>query len=345
MKSMIHLRAIVFALLVTSLATPSVAVAETLIKLAHPNRNDPFDNSTGAMAVVFKSTLETNSGGEIRVDIYPEGQLGKDADVVKLVSDGIIQSAISSTVGVERIYPLLGVLDLPFAFPSIAAAYTVLDGPFGQRLSADIARKTGLHVLGFGDSGGFFAITNSKRPIRSPTDMAGLKIRTMGVETHNVIVQSLGADAVPLAFSELYGALKTGTVDGEINPIPVIRFAQLDQVQKYLTATRLIVAPYVWVMNGKFWNDLSALDKALVDDAARSAIIANRGLNRIIEASERGLPALKQRMDIYVPTPAEVRAFRQAADPAVRAYIEKTFGAEGTELLNSLSAAIEDASR
>jgi TRAP-type C4-dicarboxylate transport system substrate-binding protein len=262
--------------------------------------------------------------------------------VVKLVGDGIIQSAISSTVGVERIYPLLGVLDLPFVFPSIATTYAVLDGPFGQRLSADITRKTGLHVLGFGDSGGFFAITNSKRPIKSPADMAGLKIRTMGLETHNVIVRSLGADAVPLAFSELYGALKTGAVDGEINPVPVIRFAQLDQVQKYLTATRLIIAPYVWVMNGRFWDDLSARDKALIDDAARAAIIANRGFNRLIEASERGLPALKQHMDVYVPTAAELNAFREAAEPAVRAYIEKTFGHEGTDLLESLLAAIQD---
>ena len=283
----IQLRAAVIALLAALFAIPNVAGADAVIKLAHPNRNDPFDNSTAAMAVVFKNVLETNSGGEIRVDIYPEGQLGKDTDVVKLVANDIIQSAISSTVGVERIYPLLGVLDLPFVFPSIATTYAVLDGPFGQRLSADIARKTGLHVLGFGDSGGFFAITNSKRPIKSPADMAGLKIRTMGLETHNVIVRSLGADAVPLAFSELYAALKTGAVDGEINPVPVIRFAQLDQVQKYLTATRLVIAPYVWVMNGKFWDGLSAHDKELVDDAARAAIIANRG----VQSHPRGVGA------------------------------------------------------
>jgi tripartite ATP-independent transporter DctP family solute receptor len=333
------------ALLIAVSTISGHAVAETLIKLAHPNRNDPFDNSTAAMAVVFKNVLETNSAGAIRVDIYPEGQLGKDMDVVMLVQDGVIQSVISSTVGVERIYPLLGVLDLPFAFPSIATTYAVLDGPFGQRLSADITRKTGLHVVGFGDSGGFFGITNSKHPIQSPADMAGLKIRTMGLETHNVIVRSLGAEAVPLAFSELYGALKTGTVDGQINPVPVIRFAQLDQVQKYLTATRLVFAPYVWVMNGAFWNDLGSQDKALVDDAARAAIVANRGFNRILEASDRGLPALKQRMDVYLPSAIELNAFRRASEPAIRAYIDKIFGREGSELLDSLSGAIEEAAK
>jgi TRAP-type C4-dicarboxylate transport system substrate-binding protein len=233
---MTRCKSLAIAFLILLFGIPDHASAEKLIKIARPNRNDPFDNGTAAIAVVFKNVLETSSGSEMRVDIYPEGQIGNDTDVVKLVNDGIIQSAFSSTVGVERIYPLLGVLGLPFAFPTIATTYTVLDGPFGQRLSADISRKTSLRVFGFGDSGGFFAITNSKHPIRSPTDMSGLKIRTMGLETHNVIVRSLGADAVPMPFGELYGALKTGTVDGEINPVPMVRFAQLDQVQKYLTA-------------------------------------------------------------------------------------------------------------
>jgi TRAP-type C4-dicarboxylate transport system substrate-binding protein len=85
----LQLRAPVIALLAAVFAMP-YAAADTVIKLAHPNRNDSFDNSTAAMAVVFKSVLETNSGGEIRVDIYPEGQLGKDTDVVKLVANDII---------------------------------------------------------------------------------------------------------------------------------------------------------------------------------------------------------------------------------------------------------------
>ena len=76
---------------------------------------------------------------------------------------------------------MIGVLDVPFAYPNIAATYEVFDGPFGQKLAADITKKTGLEVLGFGDSGGFFAFTNSKRPIKSPEDMKGLKIRTMGL--------------------------------------------------------------------------------------------------------------------------------------------------------------------
>lgn len=317
------------------------ASAEQLIKIAHPNRNDPLDNGTAAMAVVFKNQVEANSGGDIRVDIYPEGQLGKDSEVIKLVKDGVIQSAISTVAGIARIYPLIGILDLPFAYPSIASTYEVLDGPFGQRLSADITRKTGLHVLSYGDSGGFFAITNSRRVIKSPTDMMGLRIRTMGLETHNIIIRSLGGEPINIAFSELYSALQTGVVDGQMNPIPIIRFGQLDQVQKYITVTRLIFAPYVWVMNVEFWNKLSEEQRALVDDASHSAIVADRGLNRIIEASDRGLPSLKQRMDVYVPSQTELVQFREAAEPAVKEYIQKTFGSEGAELQDALVAAIE----
>lgn len=321
----------------------SAVPAEQLIKMAHPNRNDPFDNGTAAMAVVFKNQVEANSGGDIRVDIYPEGQLGRDAEVIMLVKEGVIQSAISTLAGFARNYPLIGVLDQPFAYPSIASTYEVLDGEFGQRLSADIKHKTGVHVLGYGDSGGFFAITNSRRAIKSLADMRGLKIRTLGLETHNIIIRSLGGEPIAIAFSELYSALQAGVVDGQMNPVPIIRFAQLDQVQKYITVTRLIFAPYIWVMNVEFWNKLSEQQRALVDDAAYSAIVANRGLNRIIEASDRGLPSLKQRMDVYVPSEMELKAFREAAQPAVREYIEKALGSEGAKLQDALLAAIEQA--
>jgi hypothetical protein len=96
-------------------------------------------------------------------------------------------------------------------------------------------------------------------------------------------------------------------------------------------------------MNGRFWDDLRPDEKALPIDAARAAITANRGLNPIIEASDRGLPALKQRMEVYIPTAAELMAFRQASEPTVKAYIQNSFRAEGSELLDALSAGIEAA--
>jgi tripartite ATP-independent transporter DctP family solute receptor len=326
------------------LASPSTAFAEKVIKLHHLNNDDPFDNSTGAMATVFKSLVEAGTNGSVKVQTFPNGQLGKDAEVVQQIKGGLVQSGIHSVGGFASVYPMIGVLDVPFAFPNISTTYKVFDGPFGDRLAGDIEEKTGLKVLGFGDSGGFFAFTNSKRPVKSPKDMDGLKIRTMGLETHKRLVGALGGQPVAIAWSEVYTALQTGVADGQMNPVPIIAFAKFDEVQKYLTLSGHLFAPYVWTINKKFWDSLSDHERGVIEYAARSAIVAGRGIARAIEASERGLPALAKEMEIYTPTPEEKAQFRDAALPEVKSYIVETWGSEGEELLNAYLEAIEAAS-
>ncbi len=324
-------------------AVPVQALAAKTLKLAHLNNEDPFDNATGAMAAVFKSLVEAGTNGSVEVQVFPSGQLGKDKEVLQQVKGGIVQSTIATSGGMASIYPLIGVLDIPFAFPNISATYKVLDGSFGDKLAADINAKTGLKVLGFGDSGGFFAFTNSKRPVKSPADMKGLKIRTMGLETHKTLVSSIGGQPVSLPWAEVYTSLQTGVADGQMNPVPIIKFAKFDEVQKYLTLSGHLFAPYPWVINQKFYDSLSKQEQDVVNYAAKSAIVAGRGISRIIEASERGLPALAQKMEIYSPTPEEKAMFREAAVPAVKAYIVESLGKEGEEMLNAFLAAVEAA--
>ncbi len=324
-------------------AVPVQVLAAKTLKLAHLNNEDPFDNATGAMAAVFKSLVEAGTNGSVEVQVFPSGQLGKDKEVLQQVKGGIVQSTIATSGGMASIYPLIGVLDIPFAFPNISATYKVLDGSFGDKLAADINAKTGLKVLGFGDSGGFFAFTNSKRPVKSPADMKGLKIRTMGLETHKTLVSSIGGQPVSLPWAEVYTSLQTGVADGQMNPVPIIKFAKFDEVQKYLTLSGHLFAPYPWVINQKFYDSLSKQEQDVVNYAAKSAIVAGRGISRIIEASERGLPALAQKMEIYSPTPEEKAMFREAAVPAVKAYIVESLGKEGEEMLNAFLAAVEAA--
>lgn len=335
--------AVLFSLFLALTSASDALATDRLIKLAHPNRNDPQDNATGAMAVVFKRLVEAGSKGAIHVDIYPEGQVGQDDAAVALVRKGVIESAISSEGGIAQGYPLITVVDVPFAYPTINSTYAVFDGPFGLHLGEDISRVTGLHVLGFGDSGGFFALTNSVRQIRSPADVAGLKIRTMGLESHRVFVRSLGAEPASIAWGEVYTALQTGVADGQMNPISVIQFGRLDEVQKYLTLTNHLFAPYVWVMNGDFWRELSPQEQGLVGEAAHSAIAAGRKLNRFIESSDRGLPALQQRMNVYAPDEAQIAAFRAVSQAAVEGYIAKTFGSDGAALMHQFLDAVRSA--
>lgn len=324
-------------------AVPAPAEAAKSLKLAHLNNEDPFDNATGAMAAVFKNLVEAGTNGSVKVEIFPSGQLGKDSEVLQQVKAGVVQSTIATSGGMASIYPLIGVLDIPFAFPNISATYAVFDGPFGDKMAADINAKTGLKVLGFGDSGGFFAFSNSKRPIKTPADMKGLKIRTMGLQTHKTLVSSLGGQPVSLPWAEVYTSLQTGVADGQMNPIPIIKFAKFDEVQKYLTLSGHLFAPYPWVINQKFYDSLSQEEQEVVNYAAKSAIVAGRGISRIIEASDRGLPALAQKMEIYSPTPEEKAMFREAAAPAVKQYVIESLGKEGEEMLNAFLAAVDAA--
>jgi tripartite ATP-independent transporter DctP family solute receptor len=330
------------AALVLMLAGP--AMAGKVIKLHHLNKNGAFDNPSGAAVVVFKNLVEAGTNGEITVEIFPNGQLGKDAEVVQQVKSGIIQLGVHSVGAVGSVYPMISVLDIPFAFPNIAATYAVLDGPFGQKMCEDIYAKTGLKALGFSDSGGFFQFTNSKRPIKTIDDMKGLKIRTMGLDTHKLIISSLGGQPAAIAWSEVYTALQTGVADGQMNPIPIVEFAKLYEVQKYLTISNHLFAPHVWLMNADFYNSLTPAEAKVVEAAAKAAIVTSRGIANSIEASERGLPFLKDKLEVYALPEAEKVRFRDAALPAVRQYIEEKFGDEGKKMLEDFLAAIEQAS-
>ena len=327
--------------LMAMVATSGTAFAAKTIKLHHLNKDDPFDNPTGAMATVFKSLVEAGTNGSVMVQTFPSGQLGKDKDAVQQVKGGVIQSGIHSVGGFASVYPLIGILDIPFAFPNISKTYEVFDGPFGAKLAGDIEEKTGLHVLGFGDSGGFFHITNSKRPIHTPADMDGIKIRTMGLDTHKAIITAMGGQPAAISWSEVYTAMQTGVAYGQMNPIPIIAFAKFQEVQKYLTLTGHIFAPYVWAINNDFWNSLSDSEKEVVSYAAQSAIVAGRGMGRVIEASDRGLVELSKTMEVNTLTTEEKQAFKEAAVPEVKKLIVEKFGADGEELLNAFLEAVK----
>jgi len=323
----------------------SPALAEKVLKLSHLNPADPFNNNSGAMTAVFKSLVEAGTNGSVTVQLFSDGQLGKDNEVIEQTKNGVIQSNISSSGGVAQHYPLIGVFDLPFAFPNISVVHDVMDvnSSFGKKLAADIQKKTGLKVLGLLDSGGYFAISNSKRPIKTMADMKGLRIRTMTLPTHEAIISSLGGKPTPLPWPEVYTALQTGVADGQMNPVPIIAFAKFDEVQKYLTLTQHIITPYVWFINAKFYDGLTADEKEVVDYAAKAAIVAGRGISRIIEASSRGLPHLGKKMKVNSVSAAELKKFAAASQPAVKKLIGEKFGAEGVDMLAAMEAAIKAA--
>lgn len=238
-------------------------------------------------------------------------------------------------------YPMIGVFDVPFAFPNIHAAEEVIDinSDFGQKLATDIHAKTGLKVLGLLDSGGFFEFTNSKKPIATIEDMKGLRIRTMTLPTHETIISSLGGQPTALPWAEVYTSLQTNVADGQMNPVPIIAFAKFEEVQKYLSITNHLITPYVWFINQDFYNSLSDEEKGIVDWASAVAVEAGRGISRIIEST--AMPKLAEKMEVNALTAEQLDKFAAAAQPAVQALIEENFGDEGKALLESMRASID----
>lgn len=330
---------VVFVLVV--LGTTALYAAPKVIKLAHLNAQTPFDVGTAAVAAVFKNELEARTGGAITVEIYPSGTLGNERETMEQVKAGITQSYIASIGGVAPFYPLIDITSMPFAYSSYEIGCALYDGPFGKEFAEDIRQKTGMRVLGFVPQG-FFQFTNSKHPIKSPEDMKGLKMRTMNNPLHMDFMNSLGAAATPVAWAEIYTALQTGVVDGQHNPITVINLGKLYEVQKYVTLSNHMAGLYVWVINDAWFEALGPEQKVAVKGAAESAVIAGRGIDRLIVATEKGLPTIAEKMEVYTPTAEELTKFRELAIPAAKAFFAKSLGEEGTAWIEKYLAAIED---
>ncbi len=314
-------------------------MAPTPIYLAHLNANTAA-TPTGAMALAFARDIAERSGGRLKVETFPEGQLGRDEDVLGLVSRGVIQSAIVSVGGISRIYPRIAVLDDPFAFRRLDDAYRVFDGSFGRDLATDIERATGLKVLGFGDTGGLFVLTNNRRPIHRPADLEGLRVRTMAVESHQRFIAGLGGEPVPMAWRDLYGALLNEVVDGQMNPVSIIRAGRLERVQTFLTVTNHFYTPYVWVANAGFLNALPAGDRRDVAEAARAGVAASRAL--AAEGGDR-LDGLDHDLRITRLSETGLAAFRAKTRPVMEDFVRDRLGGDGLALLDAFRRAAKEA--
>ncbi len=334
---------LITGLAVVATMTAGAVSAESVIRFGHDNKTDPFENPAHACTAVFSNLVEADTNGSVTVEVFGSNQLGSAAEHVQQLQDGIIQATLTSTGALASYYPRIDVLNLPFAFTGNASTYTVFDGPFGEALKADIETELpGVVVLGFPDTGGFFAVTNSKRPIADLADFEGIRVRTMTLPSHQTIMQSLGAEAYPLAWGEVYSGLQTGVIDGQMNPVPIISFANFAEVQQYMTLTNHLFSPYTFMMNRDFYEGLTDAERATVHTAAENCVVASRGLSRIIEASDRGLAGLMDDIEVTALTAEQRAAMANAAQPAFEAHVNENLD-EGAKALLALFKAEVDA--
>jgi len=214
---------------------PGVATAEvTTLKLAHVVS---VDGAYHLGAQEFGRLVALKTQGQILIDIYPSGRKGDgEREILSAMQKGKIDLVVISTGPVGAIVPRMRVCDLPYLFRNTAHADRVLDGRIGAMLMEDL-RGAGIRGIAFWENG-FRHLTNSRRAVVTPEDVRGLTIRTMENEIHQAFWRQLGAKAVPMPWGKVYRALKNKTVDGQENPIAIVRTEKIYKVNRYLTLTR-----------------------------------------------------------------------------------------------------------
>jgi tripartite ATP-independent transporter DctP family solute receptor len=230
--------------------------------------NSQLQNPQQIGADIFREKLMALPNKRFVVDERVGNALGSENTIIAATRSGAVDVAVLSGGVTSGSVPDMSVFDIPFLFRDVAHAKAVMQGPIGAKVAAKFADK-GLVLLAFGKQG-FRNLTNSKRPIRTPEDIKGLKIRVISNETYKMTFKALGAEPVPMDFPLVYGALKDGRLDGEENPIPTIAASRFNEVQKYLTLTGHFFAPIAFIANREMFEQLDPADQEALRAAAKA---------------------------------------------------------------------------
>jgi tripartite ATP-independent transporter DctP family solute receptor len=301
--------------------------AKVKIKVAHVDKPDRFESCMGAMSNTFKDLVESMSGGEIEVEIFPAGQLGNMREMVESTQMGATQIVICYTSVGTIFSPELMVVQIPFIFPTAAHAWRALDGQWGKDLADELLRDAGLRNLAWGEGFGFRVVWNNKRPIRRPADLKGLKIRVPESKGLFALFKALGAAPVTITWTELYTALQTGAADGCEPELGGGAMIKLYETTKYVTLTNHAYNIHGMWANEKWFQSLSNKHKKIIIEAARVAEIASRGISQNIAGASVGL-CISKGMEIYSPTTEEMGEFIKQGQSAYLKAIEKDVGKE-----------------
>lgn len=270
------------------------ASAETVIKIGH-GAAESFHMHRALLK--FEELVETGSNGEIDVQIFPSSQMGPDREMIEGVQTGVLEMAIPPSSFFAGWDPAFAVIELPYMYASKDIAFDVLDGAAGDSMLARVENQ-GLVGLGWLELG-VRNVTNNVRPIASPQDLEGVKLRTMKVPAHVATFESLGANPTPMNFGEVYSALQQGVIDGQENPLAIITSQRFYEVQKYLSTTGHVFAVYMPVVSKPFFDSLSAEHQQLIHAsmararAHQAELVAAEDASQLDEIRSAGVEVLE----------------------------------------------------
>jgi tripartite ATP-independent transporter DctP family solute receptor len=268
------------------------------------------DHPQGVSVKRFGELVAQKSGGKLNVKLYPGGALGNDATMISALRGGTQEMTVPDSSTLVGLVKDFGVLNFPLLFNNEQEADALLDGPFGQKLLTKLPEK-GLIGLAFWENG-FRQVTNGRRPINTASDMSGLKIRVIQNPLFIDTFNTLGANALPMPFPELYSALEQKTVDGQENPTATILSSKFYEVQKYV------------VMSKQTWDAVSPDEQKALQEAAREATAFER--KTIREYGDKALGELKKNgMQVTELSAAEHAKMRDKLKPVVDKF-SKEFG-------------------
>ncbi|MES2581680.1 MAG: TRAP transporter substrate-binding protein [Pseudomonadota bacterium] len=240
-------------------------------------------SNMGRASKLFAETVEKSSGGKMKVRAIGAGALGPDVQMQQSLIGGAQEMMVGSTATLVGITKEMALWDTPFLFNTSQEADAILDGPIGGKIMAKLQEK-GLVGLVYWENG-FRNLTNNKRAITKMEDLEGIKVRVMQNNVYLESFRTLGANALPMPFSELFSALETKAVDGQENPVNTILSSKFFEVQKYLSLTNHVYSPWIILASKKWWDGLSKDEQKVLMDAA----IASRNFERKDSRDEAGL--------------------------------------------------------
>ena len=254
----------------------------------------------------FKTIVEEESGGRVVVETYHSGVLGGEMETFQQTSVGQIDAMVTSSISIlQGINSLAAIEELPFLFPDKATAHSAYDGEFGDRLIEEVIEPNGVKAINFWENG-FRHFTNNVRPINKPEDMAGIKFRSAEVPLRIRMFESLGADAIPMALSEVFTGLQQGTIDGQENPLSTIDSSKLYEVQEYLSLSGHIYNGGIFVFNQEVWDSYPQDIQDIIINAAEIArdyereLIAENDVALIEVMEEAGVAVNEIEKELFV---------------------------------------------
>ena len=279
------------------------------------------------VAEKFKELIEQRSNGDIVVKIFHSASIGNETEILQQVQLNQVQMAIITGGPFDTFDPIVRVINYPFMFKDSEQADAILDGPLGAEILQSL-ESSGFKGLCFSENG-FRNLTNSRRPVKTPKDIKGLKIRVMSSALHKSIWQTLGANPTPMPWP-IYTELEQGVIDGQENPLWVMEVYKFYEIQKYMTLTRHVYSPHIDIASLKWWKSLNEKTRVLIRQTIYEAAVYQREQNRSKNAERLAFLVSK---GMVVEEKPDISAFRDKVsglkdvelyqDPRVKALLLK----------------------